>query len=466
MTERIESVIFEALVNDDEFCRKTLHHLHADYFSDHIERVLLKEVKRFYDEHNKAPTKRILKLFAEDCSEFKQDEYDHAVKFIESFETPEGNRDWLVKRTEQFCQEKSIFNAIMTSIQIMDGKNTKFGKDAIPGLLSDALAVSFDKTIGHDFFADAERRFDFYHLKEDRIPFDLDMFNKITKGGFPAKTLNLILAGPNVGKSLVLCHHAAATIKQGKNCLYITMEMAEERIAERIDCNLLNVAIDDLHKMKHDEYTSKIESLKSKTHGKLVVKEYPTGGAHVGHFKSLLEELKLKKNFVPDMIYIDYLNICSSQKYNGGNSWNSYFAIKAVAEELRALAVEYQVPVLTASQVNRTGMQNTEIEMTDVSESTGTSMTVDWMVALIRTEELDGMGQIMVKQLKSRYNDVNYYKRFVIGVDMPKFKLYDVDNPKGDLADTGKTDDTPVFDKSTFGKAMKQRGDFNELDFS
>lgn len=368
MTERVEDVIFEGLVSDDEFCRKVLHHLHADYFSEHSDQILFKEMRRFYEEHNKAPTKKILKLFVEDHNDLKQEEYTRTISTIDSWGAPEQNKEWLVKRTEQFCQEKSLFNAIMQSIQIMDGKSTKFGKDAIPGILSDALGVSFDKTIGHDYFAEVDRRYDFYHLKEDRIPFDLEMFNKITKGGIPKKTLSLALAGPNVGKSAFLCHHAASVIKQGKNALYITLEMAEERIAERIDCNLLDVRMDELYRMSKSTFDSKINVLVSKTHGRLVVKEYPTGGAHVGHFEALLDELKLKKNFVPDIIYVDYLNICASQKYSGGANWNSYFAIKAIAEELRAMAVKYDVPVFTASQVNRGGMNNTDIEMTDVSE--------------------------------------------------------------------------------------------------
>lgn len=464
MTDRIESVIFEALLGDDEYTRKTLPFLHEEYFDSRVDKLLFKEISSFYDKHNAAPTKKILKLFLDDCKELKQDEYEEANRTVESLNDPEQNRDWLIERTEKFCRDKAIYNAIMTSIGIMDGRNTKFNREAIPGLLSDALAVSFDKTIGHDYYGDADDRFKFYHLKEDRIPFDLDMFNKITKGGVPRKTLNCILAGTNVGKSLYLCHHAAASIKRGLNALYITLEMSEERIAERIDCNLMDVSIDELIRMKKTDFDTKMTEIQAKHHGRLIVKEFPTGGAHIGHFKSLLDELKMKKNFEPDIIYIDYINICASQRYKAGSNYNSYFAIKAIAEEMRGMAVEYDVPIFTATQATRMGSTDTDIDMTSTAESFGLPATVDFMFAIVRTEELDQMGQLMIKQLKSRYNDVNYYKRFVIGIDITKFKLYNVDSPTADLVDTGKTDnDTPVFDKSKFGQSMK--AERRELNF-
>lgn len=467
MSDRIEEVIFENLLTNDEYARKALPFIEDSYFMDKIDKVVFDVIKHFYDEYNAAPTKAALKLAIGDSKSLRQQEYDLAVELVDRLGAPDQNTQWLFDKTESFCKDKAVYNAIMTSISILDGGNTKFDKGAIPSILSEALAISFDKTIGHDYFEDADRRYDFYHLKEDRVPFDLDLFNKITKGGIPKKTLNIILAGTNVGKSLFLCHHAASVIKQGKNALYITMEMAEERIAERIDCNLMNISMNDLYKTGKKEYQSKFEEIKSKSHGKLVVKEYPTSSAHVGHFKSLLDELKLKKNFVPDIIYIDYINICCSQRLKGDT--NSYFLIKAIAEELRGLAVEYDVPIFSATQTTRGGYANTDVDLTDTSESFGLPATADFMFAMMRTEELDKMGQLIVKQLKSRYNDVNYYKRFVVGIDIEKFKLYDVEqSAQDDLVDKGNhdDDDTPAFDKGKFGSAMRKRGDYQQLDFN
>lgn len=461
MTEKIEQVIFEAILGDEEYTKKALHHIEPEYFDSVVEQTLLKEIKKFHAEHGKPPTKKILSLFIEDAGSFKQEEYDRAKEFVGSLGEPETNREWLVQRTEQFCKDKAVYNAIMASIGILDGRNTKFNKEAIPSILSDALGVSFDKTIGHDYFNDADERFNFYHLKEERIPFDLELFNKITKGGLPKKTLNVISAGTNVGKSLFMCHHAASAIKQGLNALYITLEMAEERIAERIDCNLLDVNLDQLTRMKHDTFSDKMTELRGKAHGKLKIKEYPTAGAHVGHFKSLLDDLKLKQNFVPDIIYIDYLNICQSQRYKSAANANSYTTVKATAEELRGMAVEYNVPILSATQVNRGGMENTDVSLTDTSESFGLPMTVDFMFAVMRTEELDAMGQLMIKQLKSRYNDTNYYKRFVIGIDMEHFRLHDVDNSAQTLNDAGKKDDAPP----KFGKKAWDKG-VDDIDFT
>jgi hypothetical protein len=542
----------------------------------------------------------------------KQSEYVHTLEVVERLTEKEQNQQWILERTEKFCKDQSIYNAIMESISILDGSNTKFNKEAIPSLLQDALAISFDKNIGHDFFDDADRRYDFYHLKEERVPFGLEMFNKITKGGLPKKTLNVCLAGcvrpdtkvkirfrrnqmwqekavdissvktlldqgyeveitspdgwvgvsefvdkgdweeyqidcdgrtvfvneshlfettlgwvsahemlasanndiflhiktdsgnfiklsgirktgktvpivdiqvdhknhryyanglsshnTNVGKSLFLCDHAAKVLQQGKNVLYITLEMAEERIAERIDCNLMGIDLDELYHMKKTDFSSRMSQIHGKVNGKLIVKEYPTSAAHAGHFKALLDELKVKRNFKPDLVCIDYINICSSQRLRGNSSANSYTIVKSIAEELRGLAVEYDIPILSATQTNRSGWKNTEVEMSDTSESAGLPMTVDWMFAMIRTDELDELGQVLIKQLKSRYNDVNYYKRFVVGVDIRKFTMYDVEQSTKDLSDVGRTDeDSPAFDKSSFGSAMKQRGDFPELDFS
>lgn len=467
MSERVESTIFEGLIHDEEFARKALPFIQEEYFTERLDCMLFVEIKRFFSEHNKAPTKKILKLFFDDRKDLKQEELDMAIELIDGLGEPEPNKEWLIQRTEKFCKDKAVYNAIMKTISIYDGKNTKYNREAIPSLLSDALAVSFDKSIGHDYFTDADRRFDFYHLQEDRIPFDLEMFNKITKGGLPRKTLSCVLAGTGAGKSLFMCHHAASIIRSGRNALYITLEMAEERIAERIDCNLMDTPIDQLIRMGKKDFVSKIDEIKEKTHGRLVIKEYPTAGAHVGHFKALLDELEMKQNFKPDMIYVDYINICTSQRYKNAGNFNSYTIVKSIAEELRGLAVEYDVPILTATQTTRSGSTDTDVDMTDTSESFGLPMTLDFFFALMRTEELDELGQVMVKQLKNRFNDINYYKRFVVGIALPKFKFYDVDNATADLVDTGKTDDdVPVFDKSGFGKAMKQYKDYGELDFS
>lgn len=349
----IEKIILENLLTDSEYCRKALPFLTEEYFDSKIEKVIFGEINRFHSEHNTAPNKKILKIFLDDYTKFKQEEYELANELIESFSDTSENMDWLYQRTEKFCKDKSLFNAITTSIQIMDGSNTKFGKDAIPAILSEALAISFDKTIGHDYWSDIERRYDFYHAKLDRIPFHLDMFNKITFGGLPKKTLSAILAPTGVGKSLFLCDYSANALLQGYNVLYITLEMAEEKIAERIDCNIMDVKIQELQRMGKKDFDTKLERLKSKTKGQLVIKEYPTSSAHAGHFKALLDDLRIKKGFVPDIICVDYLNICASQRYKGGSNYNSYFAVKATAEELRGVAVEYNVAMITATQSNK-----------------------------------------------------------------------------------------------------------------
>lgn len=458
MTERIEKIIFENLLGSDDYTRKALHHLEPDYFESHVERILIKEIKRFHAEHNRVPTKKILKLFIEDYNKFKQDEYKKALEVIDSWGDIELNTKWLLDRTEQFCSERAIYNAITESIGILNGDNTKYSKTAIPTLLQEALATSFDKTIGHDYFGDTDERFKFYHLKEDRIPFGLGMFNKITKGGIPRKTLSAILAPTGVGKSLFLCDHAAKAVMAGWNCLYITLEMAEQRIAERIDCNILDCTVDDLHKFKHSDYEDKIVQLRNKSKGRLVIKEYPTSSAHVGHFKSLLDELRLKKNFIPDIVYVDYINICASQRYKPGANWNSYFAIKAIAEELRGMAVENNIAVFTATQTNRGGVNNSDVELTDTSESMGLPMALDLMFAMIRSDELDEMGQLMIKQLKNRFNDLNFYKRFIVGIDVSKFKLYDVDNTPMRITDQGKTD-------SDLSVGSRKQVDVSDLNF-
>tara|TARA_Y200000002_G_scaffold378051_1_gene384711 strand:+ start:1 stop:1164 length:1164 start_codon:yes stop_codon:yes gene_type:complete len=367
------------------------------------------------------------------------------------FSTDVIDKDWLLDATEKWCQDRALYNAVMESISIIDGKHESLTKNALPDILSKALGVSFDKNVGHDYIENVEERYEFYHTEEDRIPFDLDYFNRITKGGVPRKTLNICLAGTGVGKSLYMCHLAASALTEGRNVLYITMEMAEERIAERIDANLLNIPIDQLENLSKDMFTTKVQNLARKTSGKLIVKEYPTGSAHVGHFRALLNELKLKKQFTPDVIYIDYLNICASSRMKAmGGSINSYTYIKAIAEELRGLAVEFDVPLWSATQTTRSGFSNSDVGLEDTSESFGLPATADLMFALISTEELEGLGQLMVKQLKNRYNDPTQHKRFVIGVDRSKMRLFDADEQEQTLVD-----DTPVFDNTNTGERFK-----------
>lgn len=446
MSARIETIILENLLTNEDYARQVLPFLQEDYFYERPDKLIFKQISTHFDEYNRPPSKDTL-LIAADELNVNKGEFDIVVDIIESFSDDAGQSEWLLKKTEAFCKDKAVYNAIMQSISIIDGTDKKHTKEALPSILQDALAVSFDRSVGHDFLSDADARYDFYHRKEDRVPFDIELFNKITKGGLPKKTLNVVLAGTNVGKSLLLCHHAAATIKQGKNALYITMEMAEERLAERVDCNLMDVTLDDLYKMSRRQFKSRIDEISGSTQGKLVFKEYPTGSAHAGHFRALLDELKLKKNFTPDIIYIDYINICASQRMKAGGNVNSYTLIKSIAEELRALAVEYDVPILSATQTNRAGWQNSEVEMSDTSESAGLPMTVDFLFAMIRTEELDELGQIMIKQLKSRYNNVNYHRKFVVGIDIDKFKLFDVESS----AQVG-IDDGPSFDNTPTGK--------------
>ena len=368
---------------------------------------------------------------------------------------------WLTEHTEKFCQDKALYNAIMESVTILDDKFGTKAKGEIPKILSDALGVSFDRNVGHDYINDYEERFEFYHRKEERIPFDLDFFNKITKGGLPNKTLNIALAGTGVGKSLFMCHMAAGALGQNKNVLYITLEMAEERIAERIDANLMNVNIQELKDLSKSMFDQRIAKIRSKTEGRLIVKEYPTASAHVGHFKALLNELQLKRNFKPDVIFIDYLNICASSRYKASSGANSYTVIKGIAEELRGLAVEFDLPIVSATQTTRSGYANTDVELTDTSESFGLPATADLMFALIATEELDKMGQLMIKQLKNRYNDPGMNKRFMVGIDRGKMKLYDLeDDAQAGIMDSGQ-DDVPVFENTTIGK----RRDFSKFEF-
>jgi archaellum biogenesis ATPase FlaH len=365
-------------------------------------------------------------IFQNDKS-LSEDEYGKVTDVVTSLKTEEINKPWLLDETEKFCKDKAVYNAIVQSIQIIDGKDTKFTSEAIPDILKDALAISFDNSVGHDYITDSDDRYNFYHREEERLPFDLDMFNKITNGGLPSKTLNIALAGTGVGKSLFMCHMAASALSQGKNVLYITLEMAEERIAERIDANLMNVTMDDLKNLPKQMFDDRISRIKNKTEGKLIIKEYPTASAHAGHFRALLNELSLKKEFRPDIIFIDYLNICASSRFKMSGTVNSYTYIKGIAEELRGLAVESDVPIVSATQTTRSGYANSDVELTDTSESFGLPATADFMFAIISTEELEKLGQLMIKQLKNRYNDPSHHKRFVIGVDRAKMRLYDLD---------------------------------------
>lgn len=425
---KLETLILNNLLKDETYLRKVLPFIRDEYFIDYSERKVFKNIQDFVEEYNAPPTLEALVISFQNDKTLSEDEYTKVTDVLNDLNIEkEKNKDWLLDETEKFCKSKAVYNAIVQSIQIIDGKDKKFTSDAIPDILKDALGVSFDNSVGHDYLKDSESRYDFYHREEEKLPFDLDMFNKITKGGIPNKTLNIALAGTGVGKSLFMCHMAAGALSQGKNVLYITMEMAEERIAERIDANLMNVTMDDLKNLPKQMFDDRISRIKNKTEGKLIIKEYPTASAHSGHFRALLNELNLKKEFRPDVIFIDYLNICASSRFKMSGSVNSYIYIKGIAEELRGLAVEFNVPIVSATQTTRSGYANSDVELTDTSESFGLPATADFMFALISTEDLDKLGQLMVKQLKNRYADPNSHKRFVIGVDRAKMRLYDLD---------------------------------------
>jgi replicative DNA helicase len=464
---RIEDKILSNLIANEEYSRKVIPFLKTDYFNEKSDRVICEELVKFFGEYNKPATKDILKIELAKRKDLTDKEVLDIDSLVNTWNDEQVSEKWLLDNTEKFCKDKAVYNAILSSIKIIDGQDKNHNQEAIPHILSEALAVSFDNHVGHDYILDADERFEFYHKVEEKLSFDLDLFNKITKGGLSKKTLNIVLAGTGVGKSLFMCHLAASTLLQGKNVLYITLEMAEERIAERIDANLMNVTMDELKVIDKKTFDNRLQRIVNKTQGKLVVKEYPTASAHSGHFRALLEELKMKKDFKPDLIVIDYLNICSSARLRVGANVNSYTYIKSIAEEIRGLAVEYEVPIVSATQTTRGGYDNSDISLTDTSESFGLPATVDFMFALISTEELEELNQLMVKQLKNRYNDPSLYKRFIIGVDRSKMKLYDVEESaqKG-LSDAGQRKeepDTPLFDKSGFGKTMKK--DFSDFNF-
>jgi replicative DNA helicase len=448
----IEQSILSHLLFNEAFARKVIPFLKAEYFQNQHDKVVYGLINEYVEKYNNTPTKEVLYIELKNKDGLSETTFKDSKRLIEDLTVDNTDIKWLVDSTEKFCQEKAVYNAIMASIKILDDKTGATSTGSIPNLLSDALGVSFDVSIGHDYFANADDRFDFYHRKEEHIPFDLEFFNTITKGGLVRKTLNIALAGTGVGKSLFMCHCASNNLTQGKNVLYITLEMSEEKIAERIDANLLNVTVDELSVLPKDVYDKKINRIKEKTVGKLVIKEYPTASAGAGHFRHLINELRIKRNFIPDIIYIDYLNICSSSRIKSGANVNSYTYIKAIAEELRGLGVEFNVPVFSATQTTRGGYGNSDVELTDTAESFGLPATADLMFALINTAELEPLGQLMVKQLKNRYNDPTIHKRFVIGVDRAKMRLYDVEESAQTL-----NEDIPVFNKSSFGMADNDR---------
>jgi len=435
--ERIEITILRNLIFNEDYTRKTLPFINEIYFTKREEKILFQEIDSFVQKYKNLPTKESILIELGNRKDINEEEHKIVKELINTLNNEEVEQQWLLDTTEKFCKDRAVHNAVLDGIKILDGKDNKRTQEAIPSILADALAVSFDNHIGHDYIEDAEARFKYYHTKEKKYQFDLSYFNRITKGGVPSKTLNIALAGTGVGKSLFMCHCASAYLAQGLNVLYITLEMAEERIAERIDANLLDTTIDDLHALPKDLYDSKILKVKNKTNGQLIIKEYPTASAHSGHFRSLFNELALKKSFRPDVVFIDYLNICASARFKGGNI-SSYFYIKAIAEELRGLAVEFNVPIFSATQTTRTGFVSTDIGLEDTSESFGLPATADFMFALMSNEELEQLGQMKVKQLKNRYNDPAMNRSFIVGVDRAKMKLYDVENTAQNIVDKGK----------------------------
>lgn len=463
MQQNIERIILAGLCYNEDYLRKVIPFLKPEYFSNASERVIFNKINQYVNEYNAPPSKQAIIISTTDDKSVSETQYIEIQEIVNDIEQGDSKQQWLLDETEKFCKDKALYNAIMEGIQIIDGRNKDMGKDALPSILSEALAVGFDNTVGHDYIDNASDRYEFYHRLEEKLPFDLEMFNKITEGGLSNKTLNVALAGTGVGKSLFMCHMAAAHISQGRNVLYITLEMSEERIAERIDANLMNLPIGQLKDLSKQMFDDRIAKINSKIQGRLIIKEYPTASAHAGHFKSLLNELTLKKDFSPDIIFIDYLNICASSRFKAGSSANSYTIIKSIAEELRGLAGEFNLPIFTATQTTRGGYGNSDVELTDTSESFGLPATADIMIALINTEELEEQGVIMVKQLKNRYADPTSNKRFMIGVDRARMKLFDLEDPQAGLTDSGasKYDETPVFDR----KNLNVEKDYGSIKF-
>ena len=455
--KNIEQTILANLISNEQYARKVLPFLKPEYFQDNNEKIVFDEISKFAVKYSKLPTSISLQVELDNRKDLNEQVYKDITTLVETLNTEPVDEQWLLDTTETFCKDKAVYNAVVDGISIIEGRDKKRKPDALPSLLTDALAVSFDNRVGHDYFKDAEARFDYYHKKEERIPFDLEFFNKITKGGLPQKTLNIALAGTGVGKSLFMCHMAANCLNQGRNVLYITLEMAEERIAERIDANLMNVSMDNLHDLPKKMYEDKMERVHSKTKGKLIIKEYPTASAHTNHFRALIQELAIKKSFKPEIIFVDYLNICASSRFRGGTNINSYTMIKSIAEELRGLAVENNLPIVSATQTTRSGYVSSDIGLEDTSESFGLPATADFMFALISTEEMEELNQITVKQLKNRYNDPSTNKRFVLGIDRSKMKLYDVElGAQNDLVDSGQeAEDVALFEKTPGGRYDK-----------
>jgi archaellum biogenesis ATPase FlaH len=453
----IERTILSHLVFNEDYARQVVPHLKPEYFHQNSDKVVYELVDEFFGKYNALPTKEALLIELKTVMGLTEGDYQAARNMIDGLSAEKTELQWLVDSTEQFVRDKAIYNGVNKSIGIISGSDKTLGKDSIPDILSEALSVAFDKRVGHDYFEDFGSRYEFYHRVDNRIKFGVETLNQITKGGLPRKTLTVFMAPTGVGKSLIMCHLAAMNYLDGLNVLYITGEMAEERIAERLDANLLDVTLDDLVKMSREVYEKRIKDVRSKTPGRLIIKEYPTASSHVGHFKSLIKELKLKKNFVPDIIYVDYINIFASSRFKAGATVSSYTMIKAIAEELRGLAVEHNLPVITATQVNRGGMNNSDLELTDTSESVGLPFTVDLMLGVMTNEELEQLGQLLFKQLKNRFGDPATMKRFVVGVDKPKMRLYDL----GDRATSGvvkslKEEDEPVFDRTAAGRESRQ----------
>ena len=464
MHTTIEKTILANLIHNEQYTRKVLPFIKGDYFSDRTERTVFEEIQKFVDKYNDLPNQNALEVELDSRKDLNEDDYKRVISVVKELQKDDNVIfDWLVETTEDFCKDKAVYNAIVDGINIIEGKDRNRDVGSIPSILTDALAVGFDNHVGHDYLLDAESRFQYYHKVEEKIPFDLDFFNRITKGGLPPKTLNIALAGTGVGKSLFMCHVAANCLSQGRNVLYITLEMAEERIAERIDANLMNISMEDLHDLPKQMFDNQIEKIIKSTSGKLIVKEYPTASANSAHFRGLIKELAIKKSFKPDIIFIDYLNICASSRFKGATNVNSYMYIKSVAEELRGLAVETNLPIMSATQTTRSGFVSTDIGLEDTSESFGLPATADFMFALISTEELDNLNQIAVKQLKNRYNDPTMNKRFVIGIDRAKMRLFDVAPDQQNISDANQVEDSfaePVFDRTGFGEDMDVMKDF------
>lgn len=459
----LEKTILANLIYNEDFCRKVFPYIKEEYFDEIGIKKIFSTFQEYVNEYKEPPSIETLKICVDQRKDLNESSFKEINTLIDELKIDKNtNQEWLETETERFCQDKDLYNSIRKAILILDGQDKEFDKGAIPKLLSDSLGISFDTNIGHDFLEDFESRYEFYHRKEERLEFDIDLLNKITKGGLPRKSMTVLLATTGGGKSLVKCHHAATCLMYGKNVLYITMEMAEEKIAQRIDANLLDVTLDELSEMPKDVYDKKINRVKSKTPGKLIIKEYPTGSAHAGHFRHMLNELRMKKNFVPDIIFIDYLNICSSSRVKGAAAANSYTLVKSIAEEIRGLAMEFNVPIVTSSQFNRSGYDNSDVDLTNTSESMGITHTADAIFALITSEELESLGQLMIKQLKNRWGDLSYYRRFVVGVDRSRMKLYNLeDKAQGNVqsepskSQPAKESDKPVFDSTDFASEFE-----------